>query len=320
MIPGRAVLDDAIDTARRRVAHEVRTKVAGDDPATASAGIWGKAGPRWFTEDDPIWIVHGDAAMFVAGIRALLLQSLHPLAMAGVADNSGFRGDPWGRLQRTSGFIATTTYAPVPDAERLIARVRGIHRRIHGTAPDGRSYAASDPHLLLWVHVAETDSFLTAYQRLSPHPLSRRDADTYVAEAGTIGERLGVVDPPQTVADLEAVIEAYRPELSATEAALDAAVFVIHDPPLAWPARAGYAPLAAGAVALLPPWARDMLRLPGPALLHDQVGARVGNAAAALIRWGLTHPDVHAQRTVPDAGAPPEGRPRQRQRRRTARS
>ena len=293
-----SIPDSLFDPVRRQVGHAVRTRVAGDDPRAASAKIWGVPGPRWFTPADPIWIVHGDASMFVAGIRALLLQSLHPLAMAGVAGHSGFRGDPWGRLQRTSRFIATTTYGAIPEAERLIARIRHIHRRVVGTADDGRPYAASDPHLLRWVHVAEADSFLSAYQDLAPEPLEPARADRYVAQSGTIAQRLGVVDPPRTVAELRATIESYRPELEPTPAALDAARFLLHDPPLGWPARAGYAPLAVGAVALTPPWAREMLHLAGPDVLHRWVGRRVGRAAAGFLRWGLTHPDVLAQRRV----------------------
>jgi uncharacterized protein (DUF2236 family) len=271
-----SIPDSLLDPVRRQVGHAVRTRVAGDDPRAASEQIWGVPGPRWFTPADPIWIVHGDASMFVAGIRALLLQSLHPLAMAGVAGHSGFRGDPWGRLQRTSRFIATTTYGAIPEAERLIARIRGIHRRVVGTAEDGRPYAASDPRLLRWVHVAEADSFLTAYQRLSPTPLDDASADTYVAQIGSIAERLGVADPPRTVKGLAATIDSYREELEATPAALDAAQFLLHDPP----------------------WARAMLHLAGPDILHRSVGIRVGRAAAGLIRWGLTHPEVLAQRQV----------------------
>jgi uncharacterized protein (DUF2236 family) len=293
-----SIPDSLLDPVRRQVGHAVRTRVAGDDPRAASEQIWGVPGPRWFTPADPIWIVHGDASMFVAGIRALLLQSLHPLAMAGVAGHSGFRGDPWGRLQRTSRFIATTTYGAIPEAERLIARIRGIHRRVVGTAEDGRPYAASDPRLLRWVHVAEADSFLTAYQRLSPTPLDDASADTYVAQIGSIAERLGVADPPRTVKGLAATIDSYREELEATPAALDAAQFLLHDPPLRRAGRTGYAPLAVGAVALTPPWARAMLHLAGPDILHRSVGIRVGRAAAGLIRWGLTHPEVLAQRQV----------------------
>ena len=112
-----------------------------------------------------MWRVHADASMFPGGVAALLLQSLHPLAMAGVAGHSGYKGDPWGRLQRTSHFLATTTFGTVEDAEATIARVRAIHERVRGRDPKGRPYRASDPHLLRWVHVAEAHSFLTAHQR-----------------------------------------------------------------------------------------------------------------------------------------------------------
>ena len=100
-------------------------------------------GDRWFAEDRPIQRVHGDSSMFVGGIRALLLQSLHPLAMAGVDAHSGYRGDPWGRLQRTSYFLAVTTFGRASDAKAATERVKAIHRRVTGTAPDGLPYAAS---------------------------------------------------------------------------------------------------------------------------------------------------------------------------------
>ena len=115
--------------------------------------------------------------MFVGGLRALLLQSLHPLAMAGVAEHSDYRGDPWGRLQRTSTFLAVTTFGTAADAQRAVDKVRGIHRRVHGIAPDGRPYRADDPHLLEWVHIAEVDSFLLAH-RLYGASRSTRPAGT----------------------------------------------------------------------------------------------------------------------------------------------
>src|SRR3954469_17424570 len=134
--------------------------VAGPEGPANRARIHETPGPRWFDEDRPIRQVHGDASMFVGGLRALLLQTLHPLAMAGVAEHSDYRGDPWGRLQRTSTFLAGTTFGPAQCAQGAVDKVRGIHRRGRGTAADGRSYDASDPHLLEWVHIAEVDSFL----------------------------------------------------------------------------------------------------------------------------------------------------------------
>ena len=126
---------------QRRLGETLRSRVAGQ----RGLQIWGKPGERWFSPADPIWRVHEDAAMFPGGIAALLLQSLHPLAMAGVAGHSGYRGDPWGRLHRTSNYIAVVTYGTIPDAEALIAKVRSVHERVRGKDERGRPYRASGP-------------------------------------------------------------------------------------------------------------------------------------------------------------------------------
>jgi uncharacterized protein (DUF2236 family) len=163
--------DAALGMLRERLGAAVFGLVAGPDGPDVRARVHEAPGPRWFGPDRPIRRVHGDTAMFVGGLRALLLQSLHPLAMAAVAEHSDYRSDPWGRLQRTSTFIATTTYGTARDAQRAVDKVRGVHRRVHGTAPDGRPYRADDPHLLDWVHVAEVDSFLRCHQRYGTAPL-----------------------------------------------------------------------------------------------------------------------------------------------------
>jgi uncharacterized protein (DUF2236 family) len=279
------------EPVRRRIADAVRDRVAGEDRKQVEDRIWRTRGERWFGPGDPIWRLHADTAMFVGGIRALLLQSLHPLAMAGVAGHSGFRGDPWGRLQRTSRFLATTTYGTAPDAERMVAAIRRVHETVSGTAPDGRPYAASDPHLLAWVHVAEADSFLTTHQVFGGSPLSPEDADAYVAQLGSVAARLGVVDPPRTVAGLEAALTAYRPELSLTEAALDVREFLLREPPLPLAARGPYAVLAGGAVATLQPWARELLGLPAAPPV-DAVARGAARAATATMRWAMTHPST----------------------------
>ena len=278
------------DRLRRIIAVALRDRVAGEDNAAKAALIWDKPGERWFTETDPIWRVHADAAMFVAGIRALLLQSLHPLAMAGVAGHSGYKGDPWGRLQRTSTFLATTTFGTIEDADALIARIRGIHEGVRGKAPDGRPYSASDPHLLKWVHIAEADSFLQAHQRYAVTPLTPAEADSYVAQSCVVATRLGVIDPPTTVAALDAAIASYRPELRSTAAAREAARFLLLHPPLPWSARPGYGALAGAAVALLPAWARQHLRLPYLPVAERVIALPVGGAATSVIRWALKHP------------------------------
>lgn len=270
---------------RARVGHVIFTRVAGDQGYDAAARIHLTEGPRWFPPGSPIRRVHGDASSFVGGLRALLLQSLHPLAMAGVAGHSGYRGDPWGRLARTSTYIAYTTFATIEHADEVIYRVKAIHERIRGKAPDGRPYRASDPHLLLWVHVAEADSFLRAYQRYGAEPLSDADADEYVRQAGFIAQRLGAENVPQSVAELEAALESFRPELAAGEQALDTAQFLLREPPLPRGLRFGYKPLASGAVALLPDWARDELRV--NTWRNRAFGPVAGALATHAVRWGL---------------------------------
>ncbi len=167
--PTRATCRGGAGAPGRRRSHPSprRRTVRGDH----ARELFDSDGPRWFGPDRPIWRVHADASIFVGALRALLLQSLHPLAMAGVADHSDYRADPWGRLQRTARFLAATTYGTEAQAEQACATVRRVHRRVHGIAPDGRPYDANDPHLLTWVHIAEADSFLAAYQRYGAHPL-----------------------------------------------------------------------------------------------------------------------------------------------------
>lgn len=279
-----------LDLARSHLAASLRDKVAGDDAEARGRQIWQTAGPHWFTPADPVWRVHADASMFLGGIRALLLQSLHPLAMAGVAGHSGYRSDPWGRLQRTSGFIAATTFGTVDLAEESIATVRRIHDRVRGRAPDGRPYAASDPQLLAWVHAAEADSFLSAYRHYGGGRLTPDEVDLYLAQTARVAAGLGVLDPPRTAGELRAVLQAYRPELVASPAARDVARFLLLSPPVGWPDRIGYAALAAGAVALLPWWARRQLRLPVLPLTERVVTRPVADAAVRTIRWAMGDP------------------------------
>ena len=296
-------LTDLARLSQRRLGKSLRARVAGDDAEERAKVIWGRSGERWFTPQDPVWRVHADAAMFPGGLAALLLQSLHPLAMAGVAGHSGYRGDPWGRLQRTSHFLATTTFGTVEDAEATIAHVRGIHERVRGKDSRGRPYRASDPHLLGWVHVAEAHSFLTAFQRYAATPLTPRESDVYVEQSALVARRLGAVDVPTTVADLRAALTAYRPELEATDEARDAARFLLLDPPLPWAARPGYGLIASGGVAILPGWARRELGLPvaGPvATVAEQVG-RFGTGA---VRWAMA--GVAEERRVVAEGAAPQ--------------
>jgi uncharacterized protein (DUF2236 family) len=222
-----------LTTVRDGLGQRLFGMVAGPEGPTNRARIHDTPGPRWFAEDRPIRRVHGDASMFVGGLRALLLQSLHPLAMAGVAEHSDYRGDPWGRLQRTSTFLAVTTFGPADDAQRAVDKVRGIHRRVRGTAADGRPYEASDPHLLEWVHIAEIDSFLLAHQLYGADPLDQQGRDDYVADTARVAHSLGVIDPPRTERELKQRLADYRPELSGTPAAREAAKFLLLTPHVA---------------------------------------------------------------------------------------
>ncbi len=261
--------------------------VAGPEGPENRARIHDTPGPRWFGEERPIRRVHGDASMFVGGLRALLLQSLHPLAMAGVAGHSDYRGDPWGRLARTSTFLAETTFGTAADAQRAVDRVRGIHTRVRGTAADGRHYHATDPHLLEWVHVAEIDSFLHAHQLYGAAPLSQQGRDDYVADTARVAMALGVPDPPRSQRELTERIEAYRPELQSTAAAREAARFLLVTPPLPLIAKGPYAVLAASSVAMLPSWARAPLRLPYLPPVETTVVRATGRILVGGIRWAL---------------------------------
>jgi uncharacterized protein (DUF2236 family) len=247
---------------------------------------------RWFAADRPIRQVHSDCAMFVGGIAALLLQSLHPLAMAAVADHSGYRSDPWGRLQRTSHFIAATTLGREEDAMAAIAKVRAIHEHVTGKAPDGRPYRASDPHLLTWVHVAEVHAFLRAYEEYGEGRLSDVAKDGYVADMALIAAGMGVPDPPRTEAEVRAVIGRYRPELAGTPQAWEAARFLLREPPLPLVLRPVYAGLSAAAVALLPRWARRELHIPDLPLADATLARPAGHLVVKAIRWGISAPNV----------------------------
>lgn len=296
-----------MSTVRERLGNSLFERVAGPSGGENRARIHGTPGPRWFGEDRPVRIVHGDASMFIGGLSALLLQSLHPLAMSAVAAHSGYKGDPWGRLQRTSLFLATTTYGAADDAQRAVDRVRGVHQRVRGQTTTGTEYHAADPHLLAWVHVAEVDSFWRAHRLYGANPLTTADYDGYVADMARVGTALGVVDPPRDRGELTERIEAYRSELRATPEAEEAARFLLRHPPIPLTARLPYAAIAAGAVSLLPPWARGPLGLPHvPAV--EKTGVRwAGSGITSAIRWAMARrppePPQRPQKVAEDVTA-----------------
>ncbi|MFG2721724.1 oxygenase MpaB family protein [Streptomyces sp. NPDC048416] len=279
-----------VDAMRTRLGSALFSRVAGPDGPANRARIHDTPGPRWFALDSPVRAVHGDAAMFIGGIAALLLQSLHPLAMAAVAGHSGYKGDPWGRLQRTSTFLAVTTFGTEEHAQHAVDQVRAVHARIRGTAPDGRAYRADDPHLLTWVYTAEAYCFLAAHQRFGAHPLDEEGRDRYVAEAARVARALGADDAPSDLSTLRRRLDAYRPELRATRDARAAARFLLLTPPLPWAARPAYGVLAANAVGLLPGWARHALLLPYVPVVEETFIRAGGHGLTRTIRWAMRPP------------------------------
>ncbi|HYH33266.1 MAG TPA: oxygenase MpaB family protein [Pseudonocardia sp.] len=288
---------------RERVGEAIFRTAAGPDGPRHRERIHGRPGPRWFEPDSPIARVHGDASMFVGGIRALLLQSLHPAAMTTVSEHSGFRSDMLGRLARTSRFLAVTTFGHAEDAATAVDAVRAIHERVTGTMPDGTPYAASDPHLLRWVHVAEIDSFLLAHQTYGRQPLDQAGRDEYVAQTAEVARRLGVLEPPTTEAELAATLEDYRSELRATDHAREAVRYVVLHPPIALAARPAYAVLVAAAVGLMPRWSRRPLGLPWLPVSERTVVRALGTAATGTIRWAM----APGRRVTPSSATQPAG-------------
>lgn len=275
------------DAVRAWLADKIRDRVIGPDATERTDALFDAPGPRRFDDGAPIRRVHADAAMFIGGLRALLLQSLHPLAMAGVAEHSDYRNDPWGRLQRTADFLATTSFGTIEMGDASIAAVKRIHDRVTGTAPDGRTYSANDPHLLAWVHVAEVDSFLRAFDRYGAEPLEGADRDTYVAQSGEVARALGADPVPTTEAEVADLLRSYRPELRSTPAAREAARYLLLQPPLPLSSRPAYGLLAAAASSLLPVWARRQLLIPVLPLAEHLAIRPAGAFITGTIRWAL---------------------------------
>lgn len=215
------------------------------DRSTPDPGLFG---PHSIT-----WRIHADPSSGIAGVRALLLQALHPEAMAGLAATSSFREEAWSRLFRTAQYIAVITYGTTDEAERAAARVRGVHRKLR----------LDDPDLLLWVHYGFVDSMLSTYQRTVG--ISESDADAYVDEQREAARLIGLnpSEVPSTVAELQSYLESVKPQLRATPEAREGARFIVLPPmrsDIRWltPAVPAWAGLASTAFGLLPRWARGL--------------------------------------------------------------
>jgi uncharacterized protein (DUF2236 family) len=253
--------DTPLSLVRRRLQRSLRNMLVGPQAEPRDLSVNRKGDMGFYGPGSSTWIVHADAAMLIGGIRALLLQTLHPLAMAGVADHSAYRTDPTGRLHRTAGFVGVTTFGSRAEAKSAVQAVKRVHRRVAGFAPDGRPYSANDPELLAWVHHTLVESFLVAFQRYGSSHLASDRADLYVKEQAIQAKLFGATPGATSVAGLTAWMDQIRPELTAGTQAREGAKFLLFAPlPLA--VRPLYAVLASAAVGLLPSWARHELRLP----------------------------------------------------------
>jgi uncharacterized protein (DUF2236 family) len=226
-----------------------------------------------FGPDSVTWKVHNEPIVTMGGLRSLYLQALHPRAVAAVAQNSGYKADPWGRFNRTSEYVGTVLYGSTDEVERVASRIRRMHSRMTATDPrTGERFRIDEPELLRWVHVAEVESFLSTARRAGLK-LTDDEVDTYYTEQLKAAELVGL-DPatvPSTAAEVAAYYEEMRPQLGITREAAETALFLTVPPlPDFWgnralrlglnlgPARWAYFGVAGTAVALLPAWARKM--------------------------------------------------------------
>jgi uncharacterized protein (DUF2236 family) len=254
-----------LSTKSRDVATRLRQRVSLS--IRHAAGLTNDPPPRCDDPNDAFGDVHGVArlvhrelpSMLVGGVGSLFFQMLHPHAMAGVAQHSRYQDDPLGRVLQTANFIGATTFGSKETAQIAIDRVLTVHRYVHGVADDGAPYDANDPHLLLWVHCAEIYMFLNAYRRFGSQRLSDDEADHYVKEMAPLARILGVLDPPENVAELNAAILRFRRELRLSDDGVAARDFITNRVTKGPAQRVVYRLLVRSSWSLLPSYAQDLL-------------------------------------------------------------
>jgi uncharacterized protein (DUF2236 family) len=240
------------------------------------------------------WRVSADLAAPVAGLRSLLIQALHPLAMAGVDQHSDWRRDPVGRLAATSSYLATVSFGDRAAAGRAAARVRRIHEHVNGIdRVTGRPYAAGDPALLLWVHATLVESTMVACE-LFGTPLAPADGDRYVAEMTVAAELVGIPAAlvPSDLAGLRQYLSSVLPELRCTPAATDAAAFLLEPPGLDPDIAEIWQDIRDGATAAMPEWALQMYGYHTPGALTPARRAEIRQALGVLDVVFLGEPGV----------------------------
>lgn len=311
------------------------SRVFGPPPFDPAAD---RADPGLFGAEAASWRVLGEPAAIIGGVRALLVQLLHPHAMAGVADHSRFREDPLGRLRQTSAYVTTTAFGSSAQALGVARAVRHVHTSVRGTAPDGRAYRADDPHLLAWVSLALTSSFLAADRAYAPQPADPATADAFVAEQSRAGALLDprvdlaalAAEPaaiaalragtlalpmvadgtlPLTVAELTARVEAFRPELAVGPQGRQALRFLAL-PSLPAAVRVAYLPVFTGAVSILEPWQRRLLALPATEVAAWPLRVQTRALLAAFrLSTGVSPSLVAARRRLAAAPSAPTSEP-----------
>lgn len=222
-----------------------------------------------FGPESVSWRVHREPILWLAGLRALYFQALHPRAVAGVVQNSDYRRNSWKRLMRTAEYVATVVYGTTDEAERAGRRIRAIHRRLTATDPEtGDEFRIDEPHLLRWIHVSEVESFVTTAMRAGVG-LTDDEVDLYYAEQVRAAELVGLdaATVPSSRAEIDQFLADIRPELAFTSDAREVARFLTAPPmhrALGWTVgRPAWFALAVASFALLPRWARRLYRLPG---------------------------------------------------------
>lgn len=291
---------------RERIAAELTAALHGGDlKLERYAGPPGDPGLFGTVPGDPVWRVHGHATgMLTGGFAALMLQSLHPLAMAGVDQHSDFRADPVGRLNGTVRFITTTTFGSSAAAGEVVDLVRRIHTRVRGTAPDGRPYRADDPGLLTWVHTAEVRCFLAGHQSYAPRPsrLTPAECDTYYRQVAPVAEAFGARNVPRTALEAERYLARLRPGLHATPAALECVRFLRRFGRTRRE-RLVVSLLMNASVGLLPAWARAELAIHRPAPLRTGWDRPLATAVGHTLQWAIGPSRIQAAARERLAGA-----------------
>lgn len=296
-----------VDAAADLIATAFRRMVSGDPDGQPDwvRDLENGADTGYFGPGSAPWAVHGSLPTLVGGVRALLVQALHPAALAGVQEHSRYEEDALGRLAGTTQWLTVVTFGDQAQADRECARVRGLHRRVKGDYNDDgqmRPYSAMDPDLLRWVHVAFTDSFLATH-RVWGGPIPGGE-DAYVREWALAGELVGVTDPPRSVAELEQQLADFEPVLRRSEAS-ERTVRFIRQAPLPLPARPPYGVLLAGATSTLPAHYRHLLGLPSVPLTVTKpaVGALLGAMGAVLGRQSPSQRNARRRAARLDASA-----------------